>query len=434
MNAMGNNVCSKPPRAGEAGAAGSYNIQNVAASVESEVKRLKAQVELFWDRELAAMLRCGLRDGMRILECGCGPGHVTEKLLSALPNSDVTGIDVDPLLVEKSRKMLAAVGGDRFRIAEQSIVNMDFADNSFDFVIARLVLEHLPDPLPAVKEVLRVLRAGGRAVFIDNDFEMHLMTHPDIPELHELYEAYCRCRTAEGGNPRIGRELPGIMQEGGFVNVGMEIVCAHNRLIGDEVFLRSEGSGIPARLVKDGYLSRVAMDRLARKWYAALQRRHHVLYRQLFLASGEKPATGPAAAAPEPPGRGPGDLSPTDRGILQAESREARCANLVAYLQTLVTGLLRIGQTAPVDRPLIDLGMDSIGSVELANSVASDLGITLSPVDILEAQSILDMAARLNIEIEMHRYQPGAGAHAGNDGPSAELPGTGAAEWEEGYL
>lgn len=86
---------------------------------------------------------------------------------------------------------------------------MDFADNSFDFVIARMVLEHLPNPLDAVKEVYRVLKTAEKGVFIDNDFDMHLRAHPDIAELTELYEAYCRCRVSDGGNPRIGREFAG---------------------------------------------------------------------------------------------------------------------------------------------------------------------------------------------------------------------------------
>lgn len=420
---------------GQAGkvVAGSYRIQSVAASVESEVRRLKAQVELFWERELRCLQALGLRDGMKILECGCGPGHVMEKLLSSYPNSSVTGIDVDPVLVGASRERLAVLHGGRVRIEEQSILNMEFEDESFDFVIARLVLEHLPDPLSAVREVHRVLKTGGRAVFIDNDFEMHLMTCPDIPELHDLYDAYCRCRTAEGGNPRIGRELPGILQEGGFANVELEIVSAHNRLSGDDVFLRSEGSGIPTRLVKDGYLSREIMDRLARKWHSALQRNHHVLYRQLFLAAGQKAAPG-GLAAPAPDRQEDSGTVPLDRIILHAESREDRCANLTTYLRALVGDVLKNGHGLPIDRPLIDLGMDSLRSVELANSVATDLGVTLSPVDILEAQSIVEIAARLDIELELREHKPGSVSPPVGIAAANAQTGPAANEWEEGSL
>lgn len=64
----------------------------------------------------------GLRDGMRILECGCGPGHVIAKLLQSFPNSDVTGVEIDRLLVQKSKETVAALGPDRGHIVEQSIM------------------------------------------------------------------------------------------------------------------------------------------------------------------------------------------------------------------------------------------------------------------------------------------------------------------------
>ena len=395
---------------------GSYRIQNFAANVDNEIRRLKAQVELFWDKELRCLRRFGLRDGMKVLECGCGPGHVIEKLLQTLPSSEVTGVEIDRLLVQKSREKLGAFGGNRAHIVEQSIMQMQFADNSFDFVIARMVLEHLPDPLNAVKEVYRVLKTGGKGVFIDNDFDMHLRAYPDISELNELYEAYCRCRAAEGGKPKIGRELPGILQEGGFSNVDLEIVSAHNRLIGDEAFLKSEGSGIPAQLVKDGYLSRDVLDRLARKWHDALQRKDHVFFRQLFVAAGEKLPSRILQPIAESERAGRGKHSQAVQEILSAGTRQESCQLLTAYLQAqLAVSLKTERERIPIDHPLIDLGVDSLMSVELANGVAADFGITISAVDILEAQNILDIATRLNSEIDQ-RKQTGA--------TSASMPGT----------
>jgi ubiquinone/menaquinone biosynthesis C-methylase UbiE/acyl carrier protein len=378
-------------------AEGSYILHNFAASVDHEILRLKAQVDLFWEKELGCLRRVGLRDGMRILECGCGPGYVLEKLLHSFPASEVTGIEIDPFLAEKSKENLAAFIGNRCRIDEQSITEMDFADHSFDFVIVRLVLEHLPDPLKAVREVYRVLKAGGKGVFIDNDFHLHLRSYPDIPELDDLYDAYCRCRIAEGGNPYIGRELPSILQDGGFSNIDLDLVSAHSRVVGDKAFLRSEGTGIPAQLVKDGYLAREVMDSLARKWHEALQHEHHVLFRQLFLAVGEKipsdvirikPATQRIEIPPP---------SPAVQDILRSDSPPERSQLLAAYLQTHIATSLRIPQASvPVHRPLIALGVDSITSVELANRMASDFGITLSITEILEAKSIIALAARLH--------------------------------------
>jgi len=370
----------------------SYKIESFAANTENEIKRLKAQVELFWDKEIGCLQRFGLRDGMWVLECGSGPGFVLEKLLQGFPGSRMVGVEIDPLLVEQSRQTLAQYRKDQCEIVQGSILNLDFPDDSFDFVISRLVLEHLPDPLSAIREVRRVLRTGGKAVFIDNDFDLHLRAYPDIPELHELYEAYCRCRRAEGGNPNIGRELPGLLHKGGFANVDLEIVAAHSRVIGDERFLRSEGSGIPAQLVKDGYLSRDAFDRLARKWHDTLQQQEHALVRQLFVAVGEKLTTQPSSlhAATRRAGHVVGRNSADDLSRLNPKEQHQ---HLVDYLQTRIAAALEVEKALiPVNRPLIELGLDSILSVELANYVIADFGVRVSEVDLLEVQSISALA------------------------------------------
>ena len=418
---------------------GSYKIRNFAANVDQEIRRLKAQVELFWDKEARLLSAFGLRDGMSVLECGCGPGHVVEKLLTTFPGCDVTGVEIDPFLVRKCKETVAALGTGRGQIHEQSITELGFPDSSFDFVISRLVLEHLPDPVRAVKEVHRVLKTGGKAVFIDNDFDMHLRVYPDIPELRELYEAYCCCRTTEGGNPRIGRELPGLLMEAGFSKVDLEIVSAHSTVVGDEVFLRSEGSGIPAQLVKKGYLAREVMDRLARKWHAALHEKRHVFFRQLFVAAGEKQHVHAAHARLQPLQMGRSKRSPAVQAVMIADSRQARLRLLTTYVQVQIAASLRTeAMRIPLEKPLIDLGLDSLMSVELANRFAGDFGVTVSAMDVLDAQSVHDAARLLEEEIERCR-QAASGPASTEGGPAADssiplMQGQDHSGWEAGVI
>src|SRR5436305_6406247 len=65
----------------------SYDIKSIASNVEIEIKRLKAQVELFWDSELKHYVEFGLRDGMSVIEVGAGPGFVAEKIAECFPLS-----------------------------------------------------------------------------------------------------------------------------------------------------------------------------------------------------------------------------------------------------------------------------------------------------------------------------------------------------------
>ena len=100
----------------------------------------------------------------RVLELGGGPGFVTGQLLELLPNSRITVVERDPVLIERARKYLGEKREGRLEIIEGDIMRMDLPDNSFDFAFARLLFQHLPDPVSAAREALRVLRPGGHLV------------------------------------------------------------------------------------------------------------------------------------------------------------------------------------------------------------------------------------------------------------------------------
>jgi ubiquinone/menaquinone biosynthesis C-methylase UbiE len=269
----------------------SYRVTTIAANVGKEIDRLGAQVELFWGGELKQYVQSGLRDGMSIVELGCGPGFTTGRLLETFPGLTVTAVDLDPLLLDVARGRLGDAHPDRVEFRAGTIEDTGLPADTFDFALTRLVLEHLPDPVAAVREVVRILRPGGRAVFVDNDFEMHIMTFPPVDSLGELYAAYCRARIAEGGNPRIGRELPLVLAAGGLSRIGFEVLSAHSAVVGTEMFLGSEGVGIPTKLVRDGYLSSKALASISVGWRDMMADPRHAILRQLYLASGEKTTT-----------------------------------------------------------------------------------------------------------------------------------------------
>jgi len=69
----------------------------------------------------------------------------------------VTSLDIAPKLVELTIKKCPTAKG-----VEGSLLELPFDDNTFDFVISSDVIEHTPDPLAAVKELIRVLKPGGK--------------------------------------------------------------------------------------------------------------------------------------------------------------------------------------------------------------------------------------------------------------------------------
>jgi ubiquinone/menaquinone biosynthesis C-methylase UbiE len=96
-----------------------------------------------------------LEPGDRVLEVGCGRGHLTRRL--ADQGIDATGIDANPFAAEMA-------GTDR--VLTMRAEALDFEDSSFDQVISIHALEHIPELDGALAEMARVLRAGGSALHI----------------------------------------------------------------------------------------------------------------------------------------------------------------------------------------------------------------------------------------------------------------------------
>lgn len=96
-----------------------------------------------------------LEPGARVLEIGCGAGHLTRRL--AEREVDITGIDANPSAAE-----LAASSRVRTMRAE----SLEFEDDSFDAIVSVHAIEHIPALEAAFVEMARVLRPGGDALFI----------------------------------------------------------------------------------------------------------------------------------------------------------------------------------------------------------------------------------------------------------------------------
>jgi len=130
----------------------------------------------------------------RVLEVGGGPGELSVRMAQEL-GVDVVMVDVSPRMVE-----LARARGVDARVGD--IQSLEFADGSFDCVVAAWVLFHLPDLDSGIAELARVLRKGGRLVAATNA-EEHML------ELRELAgpAAWERPFTRENGAAILGRHF-----------------------------------------------------------------------------------------------------------------------------------------------------------------------------------------------------------------------------------
>jgi ubiquinone/menaquinone biosynthesis C-methylase UbiE len=105
-------------------------------------------------------------NGADVLDYGCGPGYLAKHLIADGARS-VTGIDVSDAEIEQARERATADGvADRTRFLVEDAHAMSFPDGSFDVIVGDSILHHL-ELRKALLEIRRVLRPGGRAVFLE---------------------------------------------------------------------------------------------------------------------------------------------------------------------------------------------------------------------------------------------------------------------------
>jgi ubiquinone/menaquinone biosynthesis C-methylase UbiE len=115
---------------------------------------------------IAADVAAATPDGARVLEVGCGPGHLSIRL-ARQHGLEVTGLDLDPAMIQRARTNVDRLGdGDERRpsFLVGDVASLAFPDGSFDRVVSTLSMHHWADPAAGLAEIGRVLRPGGVAL------------------------------------------------------------------------------------------------------------------------------------------------------------------------------------------------------------------------------------------------------------------------------
>jgi SAM-dependent methyltransferase len=164
-----------------------------------------------------------LRPGLDLLDVGCGPGTITVDLARRVAPGRVVAIDAAPAAVDAAASAAAEAGvaidarvGDAYAL--------DLPDAAVDVVHAHQVLQHLADPVAALREWRRVTRPGGIVAVRDADYAgMHWWPpEPRLARWLELYEAAAR---ANGGEPDAGRRVRSWALAAGFTDVRAGASC-----------------------------------------------------------------------------------------------------------------------------------------------------------------------------------------------------------------
>lgn len=156
-----------------------------------------------------------LRPGMRLLDAGCGGGSITLGLAEVVAPGEVIGVDLEEHRFDGARRLAVEEGLTNLRFQRGDLYALPFPDGSFDAVFVHHVLQHLGDPLRALREVRRVLRPGGVAGVRDPD-EGATLVAPLTPGVEQLLALSLRLREHNGGSPCYARHQRRLLLEAGF--------------------------------------------------------------------------------------------------------------------------------------------------------------------------------------------------------------------------
>jgi SAM-dependent methyltransferase len=154
--------------------------------------------------------------GSHVLEVGSGLGILANEVATTAAGVHVTGVELS------AEQLAAARPAPRVTFTQGDAHALDFADESFDLVYARYLLEHVVDPERVLREMRRVAKPGGRVAVCENDVSL-LRFDPPCPAFEQAWDTFIRFQASLGGDGLIGRRLFRLFRHAGFTDIHLSL-------------------------------------------------------------------------------------------------------------------------------------------------------------------------------------------------------------------
>lgn len=156
----------------------------------------------------------------RILEVGCGVGAQTLPLARNSPKAAITAIDISRASAFEARARTKRAGLSNVRILQGDIFHLPFKEGSFDHLFICFVLEHLREPVEALRELMRFLRPEGSITVIEGDHGSVLF-YPESISARRAISCQVELQRRAGGDAMIGRQLYPLLKMAGLMDVSV---------------------------------------------------------------------------------------------------------------------------------------------------------------------------------------------------------------------
>ncbi len=197
---------------------GSYQFEKLESRDKEAIflaERAQLRIEGFTD----LLVRHKIPSEGRLLEVGCAQGIRSRLIAKHFSHLEIVGIDRSEELLQAARHQNQDLANLSFEQAD--LYELPFADESFDFIYARLVFMHLAEPSRAIQSLKRVLRPGGRILIEDADRDC-MFFEPAPPSFSRFWQKVQKGQRRLGGDPNVGRKLASLLKEAALQKVQIE--------------------------------------------------------------------------------------------------------------------------------------------------------------------------------------------------------------------
>jgi ubiquinone/menaquinone biosynthesis C-methylase UbiE len=190
-----------------------------------------------------------LKPDMKMLDCGCGPGAITVGFAEKLIQGQVIAVDIEKSQLEIAKELARKNNMKNVVFNQADILNLPFADNTFDIAFTHAVICQLREYQKAISELKRVVKKGGIVAVREPDFGGWLH-HPVSPIFQEAIDYREKALLANGFQPHLGRKLREIFYKLDFKNT---IGSASNEYSGDKKSIGIIGNFWAKDMLKSPY-------------------------------------------------------------------------------------------------------------------------------------------------------------------------------------